>query len=336
MNRVAGLRSRRALWYLVPLAVLTVIGLVFGRSLLGSTSEAAQASGSGKVTSTGVSTTVPTPAPTAVVPAAVVTPIANLGVKQGIMTVTGPVEATQGAVVVFVLDGPRRMLRTDAQAPFALTVNTAKLPNGKYTLTTLLLRTGTNSVATTSNLRIKNAKSKAAKKKSAKKATAATDPTAGQPSGQPSGNGGNGGTAGGSGATTPAAGSGFAAEVLQLANVERAKAGCGPLALNGQLNNAAQGHSADMATANYFSHDSQDGRTPFDRIKAAGYAFSTAAENIAAGGTTAAGAMDQWMNSPGHKANILNCAFVDLGVGYAKGEKADYAGYWTQNFGKPL
>ena len=91
-----------------------------------------------------------------------------------------------------------------------------------------------------------------------------------------------------------------------------------------------------MAANDYFSHDSQDGRSPFDRIKAAGYSFGAAAENIAAGGTTAAGAMDQWMNSPGHKANILNCTYVDLGVGFAKGVNADYAGYWTQDFGKQL
>jgi uncharacterized protein YkwD len=323
MPQASGLRSSRALWYVVPLALLTVVGLVFGRSLLGSEPERALASAPYVAAST------PTPTPTATAasssPAtataktAALASIRNLGTKKGVITLAGPAKAAKGSLVVFVLDGPKRLLRTDAKAPFAVKVNTKTLPNGSYTLTTLLARPGTSSVATTSSLRIKNVKAKAAKKRTSKPATAT-----------PASNTGS------SGGGSSASAKGFAAEVLRLANVERAKAGCGALKLNSKLNAAAQAHTTDMATDNFFSHDSQDGRSPFDRIKAAGYSFSAAAENIAAGSTTAAGAMDQWMNSAGHKANILNCTYVDLGVGFAKGVNADYAGYWTQDFGKPL
>jgi uncharacterized protein YkwD len=88
-----------------------------------------------------------------------------------------------------------------------------------------------------------------------------------------------------------------------------------------------------MATGGYFSHDSRDGRTPFQRIAAAGYTFSIAAENIAAGQRTPQDVTAGWMNSPGHRANILNCSLVHIGVGYAVG--GTYGTYWTQDFGTP-
>jgi uncharacterized protein YkwD len=135
----------------------------------------------------------------------------------------------------------------------------------------------------------------------------------------------------------PAPSGGFAEQVLALANTARKDNGCNtPLKLNTKLNTAAQRHSDDMVAKNFFSHTGSDGSDPFQRMTDAGYKWSGAAENIAAGGTTAAGAMDQWMNSPGHKANILNCGLVDLGVGFTKGVNDDYAGYWVQDFGSPL
>jgi uncharacterized protein YkwD len=122
--------------------------------------------------------------------------------------------------------------------------------------------------------------------------------------------------------------------VLSLTNSERAKAGCKALSMNSKLTKAAQSHSADMAANNYFSHDSQDGRSPFDRMKDVGYSFSAAAENIAMGQRTPADVMTAWMNSPGHKANILNCTYTQIGVGYALSKSG--SPYWTQDFGKPL
>jgi uncharacterized protein YkwD len=125
----------------------------------------------------------------------------------------------------------------------------------------------------------------------------------------------------------------FQSQVVKLTNKERAKAGCKALKSNTALKTAAQKHSADMAKKNYFSHTGKDGRSPFDRMTDAGYAFSAAAENIAAGQRTPGDVVEGWMNSEGHKANILNCTYTEIGVGYAKG--GSYGTYWTQNFGRP-
>ena len=135
--------------------------------------------------------------------------------------------------------------------------------------------------------------------------------------------------------TAPAPSGGVTTQVVTLTNAERAKAGCGPLAVNATLTAVAQAHSQDMATNNYFDHNSQDGRTPFDRMTAAGYRYSTAAENIAAGQRTPQDVMTAWMNSPGHRANILDCALKQIGVGYATGSSSQYGVYWTQDFGTP-
>ncbi|MFJ3996414.1 sigma-70 family RNA polymerase sigma factor [Streptomyces parvus] len=131
-------------------------------------------------------------------------------------------------------------------------------------------------------------------------------------------------------APAPPAPSGMAEQVAQLVNTERSKEGCGPVSVNGLLNTAAQRHSADMAAQDYFSHTSQDGRDPGDRITAAGYRWSTYGENIAKGQRTPADVMQSWMDSPGHRANILNCSFKEIGMG-----KVDSGGgpVWTQVFG---
>ncbi|MFI7586114.1 CAP domain-containing protein [Spongisporangium articulatum] len=125
----------------------------------------------------------------------------------------------------------------------------------------------------------------------------------------------------------------FAQQVVSLTNAERAKAGCGALTADSTLTSVAQAHSADMASHNYFSHNSQDGTTPFQRMSAAGYGYRTAGENIAAGQPTPSAVVSAWMNSAGHRANILNCSFTEIGVGYATG--GSYRTYWTQDFGTP-
>jgi uncharacterized protein YkwD len=135
--------------------------------------------------------------------------------------------------------------------------------------------------------------------------------------------------------TTAPGGSSYTAQVVTLTNAERAKAGCGALSVDPVLTSVAQAHSQDMATHNYFSHDSQDGRSPFDRMTAAGYQYSTAAENIAAGQRTPQDVVTGWMNSEGHRANILNCALKEIGVGYATASGSTYGSYWTQDFGTP-
>ncbi|MFC6094260.1 CAP domain-containing protein [Saccharothrix lopnurensis] len=120
------------------------------------------------------------------------------------------------------------------------------------------------------------------------------------------------------------------ARVVELTNAERAAQGCPALAADDRLAAAARAHSADMAARDYFDHVSQDGRSFVDRVKAAGYP-SPGAENIAAGQRTAEAVVKGWMDSPGHRANILNCKLKALGAGMARG--GSYGIYWTQNFG---
>jgi uncharacterized protein YkwD len=126
---------------------------------------------------------------------------------------------------------------------------------------------------------------------------------------------------------------GYVQQIVDLTNQNRQHHGCGALALDTQLTAAAQGHSDDMATNDYFEHDSPDGRNPGERISDAGYDWNSWAENIAAGYDTPAEVVDSWMHSSGHRANILDCGLDDIGVGYATADKAEYSTYWTQDFG---
>ncbi|WP_214417025.1 CAP domain-containing protein [Sphaerisporangium fuscum] len=120
-------------------------------------------------------------------------------------------------------------------------------------------------------------------------------------------------------------------EVVRLTNAEREKGGCKPLKHDPQLRAAAFGHSDDMAKNSYFSHASKDGRSFMDRINASGFTGGHGwAENIAAGQTSAADVVHSWMNSSGHRANIMNCGYTLIGVGLAKNSKG--TNYWTQDF----
>ncbi len=138
------------------------------------------------------------------------------------------------------------------------------------------------------------------------------------------------GTAAGSGAGVAAGGP--EAQVLALVNEERAAAGCAPVTENARLTRAADDYSDVMAESGVMSHTGPDGSTMTTRVEAAGYAWSTLGENIARGQADAAAVMESWMNSPGHRANILNCSFKELGVGVHFG---DGGPWWTQNFGAP-
>ena len=130
------------------------------------------------------------------------------------------------------------------------------------------------------------------------------------------------------GSTTKPASTGPVAAVVAATNAERADAGCDPLTVDSRLNSAAQGHAADMAANDYFSHTDQDGGDSADRIDAAGFAGSRTAENIAYGQESAAEVVAAWMDSSGHRHNILNCSYDRIGVGYdSRGD------YWVQDFG---
>jgi RNA polymerase sigma factor (sigma-70 family) len=122
-------------------------------------------------------------------------------------------------------------------------------------------------------------------------------------------------------------------QVVTLVNKERAGVGCGPLTEDPQLQKAAQSHSDDMAARQFFDHTNPDGADPGQRITVAGYRWSTYGENIAEGQQTASAVMQSWMNSPGHRANILNCSFKNIGVGVHKGAGGPW---WTQDFGAKL
>lgn len=121
--------------------------------------------------------------------------------------------------------------------------------------------------------------------------------------------------------------------VLKLVNAERSKAGLQPLTLSEKLTNIAYTKAKDMAEKNYFSHQSPTYGSPFDMLKQFGVSFSAAGENIAAGQRSAEEVMNSWMNSSGHKANILNKNYTQLGVGFYRG--GSYGTEWVQLFIKP-
>jgi uncharacterized protein YkwD len=125
--------------------------------------------------------------------------------------------------------------------------------------------------------------------------------------------------------------------ILELVNIERKKVSASALIMNGALQNSAQRHAEDMKNRTYFSHTNLDGLSSMDRIKAAGYPGASSltatcpcrynyGENIARGQETAEKVMEDWMNSPGHKKNILSTSYKEMGVGFVDN-------HWVQNFG---
>ena len=119
-----------------------------------------------------------------------------------------------------------------------------------------------------------------------------------------------------------------AAEFAELVNAHRASVGCSALVWNGSVADVARAHSDDMVTRDFFSHTNPDGLSPFDRLSAAGIAFTAAAENIAYGYPTAQAVLQGWLDSPGHRANIENCALTEHGVGVTRA-------HWTHLFIRP-
>ncbi|MCX4853058.1 CAP domain-containing protein [Streptomyces canus] len=130
---------------------------------------------------------------------------------------------------------------------------------------------------------------------------------------------------------TPADLTRTADEVVGLTNRERARAGLSPLGVDPLLARAAQAYSTDMAVRAFYSHTSPEGTQPWDRAAAAGSTRRSIGENIACGQRSAAEVVEGWMNSPGHRANILKPGFTHIGIGFAGGGPAGT--YWTQLFG---
>ena len=116
-------------------------------------------------------------------------------------------------------------------------------------------------------------------------------------------------------------------QVVDLTNAERTKAGLKPLQIDTKLTKSAQAKSQDMKNKNYFSHTSPTYGSPFDQMKAFGVTYKSAAENIARGQHNASEVVKAWMESPGHRTNIMNRSYTHIGVGLS-----DSGYYWTQQF----
>ena len=119
----------------------------------------------------------------------------------------------------------------------------------------------------------------------------------------------------------------YEAEVVRLVNEERSKHGLAPLIQDWQLSRVARYKSQDMRDLGYFSHTSPTYGSPFDMMRSFGISYRTAGENIAKGYQSPEAVVRGWMNSPGHRANILNSSYTHIGVGYVAS-----GNYWTQMF----
>ncbi|MEV3987821.1 CAP domain-containing protein [Streptomyces sp. NPDC049837] len=121
-----------------------------------------------------------------------------------------------------------------------------------------------------------------------------------------------------------------AQRIVALVNAARARAGCPPLRVDSRLRGAAQGHADDMADRDYYAHNNPEGRDAGDRMEAAGYNWRTWGENIHRGPRDPARAVRDWLASAGHRKNIVNCEFKDIGVGVNLRSNGPW---WVQNFG---
>ena len=122
-------------------------------------------------------------------------------------------------------------------------------------------------------------------------------------------------------------------QVVDLVNKERAAAGLSALKVNTKLAAVAEKKAEDMRDNNYFSHTSPTYGSPFDMMKQFGISYTSAGENIAKGQRTPSEVMDGWMNSSGHRANILNSSYTEIGVGYVTDSNGNT--YWVQQFIRP-
>ncbi|NJR64590.1 MAG: CAP domain-containing protein [Leptolyngbyaceae cyanobacterium CRU_2_3] len=131
----------------------------------------------------------------------------------------------------------------------------------------------------------------------------------------------------------------FAKQVVELTNNYRRQNGLAALTENSKLVAIAQAYSQTMATQDFFAHQGLDGSQPWDRMTAGGYKWFRSAENIAAGQLTPEEVVQGWIDSPGHRANLLDSRVKEIGVGYFFLSndlgKVNYKTYWTQEFGAP-
>lgn len=133
-------------------------------------------------------------------------------------------------------------------------------------------------------------------------------------------------------------------QVLRLVNAARAQARtCGTkdfapaasLKLNATLTAVSQGHAADMARHSYFAHQARDGSSPAERATRGGYRWRNVGENIAAGQTTPEAAVEGWIKSPPHCANLMGAQYTEMGIAFTVNKASDAGIYWVQMFGTP-
>ncbi|MFH0345441.1 CAP domain-containing protein [Bacillus vallismortis] len=127
--------------------------------------------------------------------------------------------------------------------------------------------------------------------------------------------------------SAPSSVSAYEKKVVELTNAERQKQGLKPLQIDETLSKSARAKSQDMKDKNYFDHQSPTYGSPFDMMKSFGISYKTAGENIAKGQKTPEEVVKAWMNSEGHRKNILNANFTHIGVGYVES-----GSIWTQQF----
>ncbi|QAT51310.1 hypothetical protein EQM14_10730 [Caproiciproducens sp. NJN-50] len=151
--------------------------------------------------------------------------------------------------------------------------------------------------------------------------------TSSKPSSKPSGSSSSSASSGSAATGTYAD---FQNQVVQLVNQERTSRGLSALSVDTALTKTATLKSQDMAKLGYFDHTSPTYGSPFDMMKQFGISYRTAGENIAMGQTSPQQVMTGWMNSEGHRANILNSSYTKIGVGIAQNSNGQY--YWTQQF----
>ncbi len=142
----------------------------------------------------------------------------------------------------------------------------------------------------------------------------------------------------------PAQAGDVAARVLQRVNAARAQArqcgdrsfaAAGPVVLNDRLSAVAQGHAADMAAHSYFAHQGRDGSSPSERATRGGYVWRAVGENIAAGQQAPDAAVDGWLRSPPHCANLMGPQYTEMGIAFAVQPASEAGIYWVQMFGTP-
>ena len=127
----------------------------------------------------------------------------------------------------------------------------------------------------------------------------------------------------------------LAEQILSLINIERAAIGVSPVTMNPELTTAAERYACTMAATDFFAHiDPETGEGPGDRAAEVGYQYFAVGENLAGGQTTAAEAVDGWMESPLHRDNLLSPAWTETGIGVRRGGSLRI--YWVQMFGQPV